>query len=187
MKSTTLPELTNEQRRAASERGVKARQARAEMCGKVKRGEVTLVDVLNSEDPVIGKMRTYDLLRAIPGFGVTKAQKMMDEFGIARSRRIQGLGHRQRDALLAWYTYNELWEKLDKKDITAKEILESDDRIIGQMQVADLIAAAHGFGEIRAGKVMRGLGIWSEARICELKPEKRDKLIDVLDNGKPYL
>lgn len=181
-----LPTLTNEQRKAASEKGVAARQARAELCGKVKRGEVTLVDVLNSDDPAARKMRTYDLLKSLPGYGVAKAQRLMDELGIARSRRVQGLGQRQRDALLSWYIYNEMWEKVNKKEVTVKEVFDNPDPLIQRMPVVDLIAACHGFGKIRANKVMYALNIWPASQLKELDEATKATLVNVLDNGAPY-
>lgn len=182
-----LPQLTNEQRKAASAKGVAARQARAAMCEKVKHGEVDFVDVLTSDDPVIVKMRTYDLIKAIPGYGVAKANRLMEEIGISKSRRIQGLGQRQRDALLAWYLYDKIWEQVDNKEVPVKDILYSDDPIIQQMLVVDLISACHGYGKIRANKVMRAIGIWPPARINELDDKVKDILVDVLDNGVPYM
>ena len=41
------------------------------------------------------------LIEALPGYGKAKAAKIMEELGISESRRVQGLGVRQREQLLA--------------------------------------------------------------------------------------
>lgn len=45
-------------------------------------------------------MKVKDLLIAFPRIGETKTHAIMEKIGIAQSRRIGGLGHRQRTALL---------------------------------------------------------------------------------------
>ena len=50
-----LPQLTDEQRKAALEKAAAARHARAELREKIKKGETTLKDVLESDDPKIGR------------------------------------------------------------------------------------------------------------------------------------
>jgi len=49
---------------------------------------------------IIGKMKILAVLESLPGVGKVKARKIMDEIGIADSRRVQGLGAQQRIALL---------------------------------------------------------------------------------------
>lgn len=46
-------------------------------------------------------MRVLWLLEAVPGIGPVRAGRIMESVGIAHSRRIQGLGERQRTALIA--------------------------------------------------------------------------------------
>ena len=45
-------------------------------------------------------MKVSMLLESIPGYGKAKAAKLMDELEISPSRRIKGLGIRQREELL---------------------------------------------------------------------------------------
>ena len=78
-----LPQLTDEQRKAALEKAAAARHARAELREKIKKGDTTLEDVL-----------------ALPGYGKAKAAKIMNDLGISPSRRVKGLGARQREQLL---------------------------------------------------------------------------------------
>jgi transposase len=97
-----LPQLTAEQRAAALEKAAAARRARAELKNRLKSGGTTLQEVLkNAEtDEVIGKMKVSALLEALPKVGKVKAQELMTELEIAPTRRVRGLGDRQRKALL---------------------------------------------------------------------------------------
>lgn len=98
-----LPELTEEQRAAALEKAAAARRARAELKDRLKRGGTTLAEVLKdaNTDDVLGKMKVSALLEALPGVGKVRAQQIMERLEIAASRRLRGLGERQRKALLA--------------------------------------------------------------------------------------
>ena len=99
-----LPELTDEQRKAALEKAAAARHARAELRDKIKNGEVTVEEVLNSEDPIATRMKVSALIESLPGYGKAKANKIMVELNIAPPRRVQGLGARQREQLLETLT-----------------------------------------------------------------------------------
>ena len=99
-----LPQLTDEQRKAALEKAAAARHARAELREKIKKGEVSLEEVLNSDDPIANRMKVTALIESLPGYGKAKAAKIMDELGISSTRRVKGLGARQREQLLAALT-----------------------------------------------------------------------------------
>ena len=96
-----LPQLTDEQRKAALEKAAQARHARAELRANIKSGKVTLEEVLDSDDPIANRMKVSALIESLPGYGKAKATKIMDELGISASRRVKGLGARQREQLLA--------------------------------------------------------------------------------------
>ena len=98
-----LPPLTPDQRAAALEKAAQARKDRAEIKTNLKRGIVTLTDVLNQgqTDDTVGKMKVSALLESLPGVGKVRAQQIMERLGIAESRRIRGLGAKQRAALEA--------------------------------------------------------------------------------------
>jgi hypothetical protein len=98
-----LPPLTPDQRAAALEKAAQARKDRAEIKTNLKRGTVTLTDVLNQgqTDDTVGKMKVSALLESLPGVGKVRAQQIMERLGIAESRRIRGLGAKQRAALEA--------------------------------------------------------------------------------------
>ncbi|SEH61917.1 MULTISPECIES: integration host factor, actinobacterial type [Atopobiaceae] len=95
-----LPQLTDEQRKAALEKAAAARHARAELREKIKQGEISLEEVLNSEDPIASRMKVSALIESLPGYGKAKAAKIMDELAISSTRRVKGLGARQREQLL---------------------------------------------------------------------------------------
>lgn len=97
-----LPQLTDEQRAAALEKAAAARRARAELKDRLKRGGTNLSQVLKDAetDEVLGKMKVSALLEALPKVGKVKAQEIMTELEIAPTRRLRGLGDRQRKALL---------------------------------------------------------------------------------------
>ncbi|MGI9003426.1 MAG: integration host factor, actinobacterial type [Pseudonocardia sp.] len=98
-----LPQLTEEQRAAALEKAAAARRARAELKERLKRGGTTLSEVLTQSDTdeILGKMKVSALLEAMPGVGKVRAAQIMERLEIAPSRRLRGLGDRQRKALLA--------------------------------------------------------------------------------------
>ncbi|GAA2818502.1 integration host factor, actinobacterial type [Crossiella cryophila] len=101
-----LPQLTEEQRAAALEKAAAARRARAELKERLKRGGTNLKEVLKSAetDEVLGKMKVSALLEALPGVGKVRAAQIMERLEIATSRRLRGLGDRQRKALLTEFS-----------------------------------------------------------------------------------
>lgn len=97
-----LQTLTAEQRKAALDKAFASRQARAAVKTDLKAGKTTLREVLDTvaDDEALAKMKVYDLLRSLPGVGDRRAAALMEEFGIADSRRLKGLGIHQKAALL---------------------------------------------------------------------------------------
>ena len=95
-----LPSLSDADRQAALKKAAEARQKRAELRASIKSGETSFVDVMKrSDDPIVARMKVTTLLESLPGYGKAKAAKIMTELEISESRRIQGLGDRQRKAL----------------------------------------------------------------------------------------
>ncbi len=97
-----LPSLTPEQRAAALEKAAAARRARAALKVRLKSSGTSLNDVLadGADDEVIGKMKVVAVLEAMPGVGKIRAAKIMQRLEISPSRRIRGLGVKQREALV---------------------------------------------------------------------------------------
>ena len=71
---------------------------------QLKKGETTLKDVLESDDPIASRMKVSALIESLPGYGKAKATKIMDELGISSTRRVKGLGARQREQLLGVFS-----------------------------------------------------------------------------------
>jgi hypothetical protein len=85
-----LPNLSPEDRKKALAKAAEARQKRAALRQEIKKGEVSFKEVMD----------VSTLLESLPGFGKAKAAKIMDELEISESRRVQGLGNRQREQLM---------------------------------------------------------------------------------------
>lgn len=104
-----LPKLTPEQRAQALEKAAAARRIRAELKDRLKKGETDLKTVLKQaeNDEIIGKMKVSALLEALPKVGKVKAQEIMTDLEIAPTRRLRGLGGRQRRALLERFGFSE--------------------------------------------------------------------------------
>src|ERR1041385_1831692 len=95
------PALTPDQRAAALQKAAAARRQRAELKEKLKMGSLSLQELLDqaARDEVVGKMKVIAVLESLPGVGKVKARRLMDEVGISESRRVQGLGDKQRKVL----------------------------------------------------------------------------------------
>jgi hypothetical protein len=96
-----LPVLTDEQRKQALEKAAEARRKRAELKGELKAGKRTLKDVLAIQgNDTVGKMKVSTVLESLPGVGKVRARKIMEKLDISATRRIRGLGAKQRESLL---------------------------------------------------------------------------------------
>jgi len=96
------PVLTQEERAAALAKARISRSHRAEIKAEVRAGSLTVEQVLDlaNSDEAIAKMRVSELLESISGVGKIRAIAILDRMGISRTRRIMGLGHHQRAALI---------------------------------------------------------------------------------------
>jgi DNA uptake protein ComE-like DNA-binding protein len=96
-----LPNLTDEQRKEYLERAAAARKARAELRKDLKDGKISFMEVMEkSDDQVVARMKVVTLLESLPGYGKARAQAVLEEVGIAETRKVQGLGSRQRAELI---------------------------------------------------------------------------------------
>ena len=95
------PQLTADERSAALAKAKESRQIRSAVKTKIKSGEITLSEVFNlaAKDSVIAKMRVSELLAALNGVGKIRATAIMERLNISPTRRIQGLGKHQLNAL----------------------------------------------------------------------------------------
>lgn len=96
------PVLSAEQRNAALEKARASRTKRASVKLKVRSGDLSIEDVfaLVQVDDAVAKMRIAELLESYSGVGKVRAIATLDKLGISRTRRLQGLGIHQRNALI---------------------------------------------------------------------------------------
>jgi guanylate kinase len=99
-------------RAAASRAAVVARRARAAVKAAIHNRERSALDVAEAgwageASAPESSLRVRELLTSVPSIGPTRAAKIMHELGIAESKRVGGLGVRQRTRLRAWLTERE--------------------------------------------------------------------------------
>lgn len=94
-----LPNLSTEQRREHLAKAMMVRKERAEFKQRLKRGEVGIETAIDED--ICQRMTVKSLLMSMPGIGDVRATKIMDACDIAENRRVQGLGPRQREKLVA--------------------------------------------------------------------------------------
>ena len=100
-----LPVLTDEQRKQALEKAAIARKKRAELKGQLKSGKLMLRDVLSrQDDDTVGKMKVSTVLESLPGVGKVRARKIMERLDISATRRVRGLGAKQKESLLTEFS-----------------------------------------------------------------------------------
>ncbi|MFS0730661.1 guanylate kinase [Curtobacterium sp. 1P10AnD] len=92
---------------AAAQAAVAARRARAAVKAAIVAGERTPLEVARAawsddEAPAEKSLRVRDLLTSLPGIGPARADSVMQTLRIASSKRLGGLGVRQRSALADW-------------------------------------------------------------------------------------
>jgi guanylate kinase len=100
----TPPEVD---RAAAARAAVAARRARAAVKAAVATGDRSALDVArtawsDAEAPAEKSLRVRDLLTSLNGIGPARAETIMGSLRIAPSKRLGGLGTRQRSALSDW-------------------------------------------------------------------------------------
>ncbi|TQL47978.1 guanylate kinase [Homoserinimonas aerilata] len=103
MQRMTPPEVD---RVAAAHAAVAARRARAAIKADVAARRRPVIDVLDSAwndgARAESSLRVRELLGSIPGLGPVRVARIMNELGMADSKRVGGLGRRQRVRLLSW-------------------------------------------------------------------------------------
>lgn len=96
------PRLTEEQRLQNLAKAAEARKRRAELKERLKSGRTTFRDLLDSaDDDIVGRMKVSTVLESLPGVGRVRARRIMEQLKISESRRLRGLGEKQRRNLLA--------------------------------------------------------------------------------------
>lgn len=98
------PKLTPEQRKEGLEKALKLRRERAELKKSLKRGKISLKEVLETSGQTVERIKAKDILTSLPGVGKITAKKIMNEVKIAASRRVKGLGARQKKEILSRFS-----------------------------------------------------------------------------------
>jgi len=95
------PQLTPEQRANALAKAKVSRQVRAGLKLRVKNQELSIAQVIqiSRNDEAIAKMRVLELVESIPGMGKVRAKALLERLEISLTRRLQGLGRHQVQAL----------------------------------------------------------------------------------------
>lgn len=101
MKGQTPPDVD---RVAAARAAVAARRGRAAVKAAVANRERRAIEVAEAawageQSAPESTLRVRELLMSIPSVGPTRAERVMEQLGIATSKRVGGLGVRQRDKL----------------------------------------------------------------------------------------
>lgn len=94
------PELGIAQRRINGQRAIEARRERAAIKRSLKDGIVTAREVLLNPSTSVSRMKVSEFIASLPQMGPLRANSLMERIGISSSRRIGGLGVRQRRELL---------------------------------------------------------------------------------------
>lgn len=107
-------------RAAAAKAAVAARRARAEVKHDVSERRRTALDVADAAwagevTAPEATLRVRELLTSIPGIGPTRVARIMEQLGIADSKRVGGLGVRQRVILGDWLSQREARGRLKSK------------------------------------------------------------------------
>jgi guanylate kinase len=94
--------MSDEDRRRALELSKESRQVRAKYKGLINSGELSITDFLSmaESNSILGKMRVKDLLESVPGYGKVRVENLMKKSEISPTRRVQGLGKKQRSSLI---------------------------------------------------------------------------------------
>ena len=93
-----LPNLTAEQRAEALKKAGRSRRERACFLEACKAGSIDPARAIDA--PVAQGIPVRRFIESFPGFGRAKAEALMESAGISSTRRVRGLGCRQRAAVL---------------------------------------------------------------------------------------
>lgn len=94
-----LPQLTPEERSAASQKAIETRRARMRLKREMKEGNLSVAAAI--ELPVMQRMKVFEFIRAIPGIGINRAREFMLANSIADNRRVGGLSKHRRAQVIA--------------------------------------------------------------------------------------
>jgi len=94
------PERSRQQRMEALRKANDIRSERARLKERLRRGELTITDVLRDPPPCVSTAKVLDLILAVPKYGRVKANRLLEQCRVSSSKTVNGLTPRQRSALL---------------------------------------------------------------------------------------
>lgn len=97
------PQLTTDARREHLRKAAEVRAKRVDVKRAFNHGELSFLDIIRLSrkekdenlDQVCSRLRVNELIRAKPGIGRRKCDRIMSDLGIAPTRCVGGLGKRQ--------------------------------------------------------------------------------------------
>jgi hypothetical protein len=101
--SNSAPERSLGQRLDALGKANEVRSRRATLKGDLKKGAVTIKDVLAAPPEYLLTAKVADVLMAAPKCGRVKTAKILEQCRISPSKTVGGLSERQRAELLAYF------------------------------------------------------------------------------------
>ncbi|WP_322409095.1 guanylate kinase [Microbacterium invictum] len=132
-------------RRAASERAVAARRARAalkrDLATRVTSPQELARRAFAAPDSPAGTLRVTEFLTALPAIGEGKRDRILETLAIAPVKRLGGLGARQRRDLLAFL--DDRWPEPAPRTDRSRLIVLAGPTAVGKGTVAAHIKAHH--------------------------------------------
>ncbi len=100
---TCVQWLSTTQRAQALAKAAAARTARKQLLDEVKAGKTGLAEVLAraDTDELVKKTKVLAVVKALPEVGRVRAGQLLEQAQIVDTRRVGGLGARQREALIS--------------------------------------------------------------------------------------
>lgn len=100
---TPIPVISDDQRRDSLVKAMAMRTERAQLRSALKSCGLSIEEFFELADvgnQAASGMRVKSLISAMPGYGAKKTEELMFKLGISDTRRVRGLGKRQRQGLL---------------------------------------------------------------------------------------
>ena len=94
------PERTVQQRLEALQRANLIRTQRAQLKDSLKRGEVSIHEVLREPPEFLYTAKVFDVLMALPKFGLVRTNRVLERCRVSTSKTVVGLTPRQRRELV---------------------------------------------------------------------------------------
>lgn len=95
--------MTGDERRKALDRALEIRRQRSDIRQHLKTGALGIdgfFELADRNHQAAAGMRVEYLIGSMPGYAKKRAQQLMKSLHISTTRRVQGLGHVQREGLI---------------------------------------------------------------------------------------